>query len=460
MSSNYPLISSLLVFAGAILLVLSIFATSSLLKLVGTLSVKKTWKQLYSVMFFFLFGFLLAIYIILLEKSVFLELLIGVIFCLGAFFVLKVVTTSIKTFKELKETETRFSHMIKEVQDYAIIMLDTEGNILNWNNGAEKIKGYNNEEIIDKNFRVFYTEKDNLASKPDNLLKIAADEGRVRDEGWRVKKDGSQFWGSVTITSVHDNKGAIIGYTKVTHNLTERKKAEAAQKKYMHNLEAKNRELEQFVYIASHDLQEPLVTMSGLVEMLDRAYADKLDESGRQNIKYLKDTSDRMSRLIKGLLDYGRIGNEKTKSIVDCNRLLDEVEDDLRIKIEETNAEVKREDLPELAAYETELRLLFQNLISNAIKFRREDVAPIINISAIKQEGYWQFSVKDNGIGIEEKHLDKVFVIFQQLHDKNKYRGTGIGLAHCRKIVELHNGKIWVESEPGKGSIFYFTIKL
>jgi two-component system, sensor histidine kinase len=223
-------------------------------------------------------------------------------------------------------------------------------------------------------------------------------------------------------------------------------------------MESKNKELEQFAYVASHDLQEPLRTISGFVELLQKEYHEKLEGNGTKYMDYLSQGSDRMKTLIKDLLDYSRIGREKDAGAVDCNDLLTEVLADLDKNIRESGAKVTADRLPSLRAYPTEFKLLLQNLITNAIKFRHPDRSPEIFINAAKENGYWQFMVGDNGIGIESQFLQRIFIIFQRLHSRTKYDGSGIGLAHCKKIAELHGGNIWVQSSLGLGSQFYFTI--
>jgi signal transduction histidine kinase len=223
-------------------------------------------------------------------------------------------------------------------------------------------------------------------------------------------------------------------------------------------MESKNEELEQFAYVASHDLQEPLRTISGFVDLLKKEYRDKLDDNGQTYLNFLSQASDRMKTLIKDLLDYSRIGREKEASSVDCNQLLDEVLADLDKSIRESGARITSGSLPVLRAYPTELKLLFQNLIANAIKFRHPERPPEISVFAVQDNGRWKFAISDNGIGIEEQFLDRIFIIFQRLHNRTQYEGSGIGLAHCKKIVEVHEGQIWVESTPGQGSRFYFTI--
>ncbi|HXB93714.1 MAG TPA: ATP-binding protein [Puia sp.] len=223
-------------------------------------------------------------------------------------------------------------------------------------------------------------------------------------------------------------------------------------------IESKNKELEQFAYVASHDLQEPLRTISGFVDLLQKEYRPRLDGNGHLYLDYLSQASDRMKTLIKDLLDYSRIGREKEAMPVDCNVLLAEVLADLGESIREGGATIRPGQLPVLRAYPTELKLLFQNLITNAIKFRQPGRSPEICIMASADDGQWKFVVSDNGIGIEPQFLDRIFIIFQRLHNRAQYEGSGIGLAHCKKIVELHGGAIWADSQPGDGSRFYFTI--
>jgi light-regulated signal transduction histidine kinase (bacteriophytochrome) len=226
-------------------------------------------------------------------------------------------------------------------------------------------------------------------------------------------------------------------------------------------LERKNKDLEQFAYVASHDLQEPLQTTSGFVELLRKKYHGQIDEKADLYIDYVVQASGRMRILIKDLLDYSRIGRENECRQVDCSVIVQEVLADLHKVIVENEVSVKIGRLPVLYnVYPTELKSLFQNLVSNSIKFRKPDCSPVLFIDAVQSNGHWQFSVKDNGIGIEDQYLEKIFIIFQRLHNRSMYDGSGIGLAHCKKIAELHGGKIWVHSEPGVGSTFYFTVAL
>ncbi|MBU0487686.1 MAG: response regulator [Bacteroidetes bacterium] len=220
----------------------------------------------------------------------------------------------------------------------------------------------------------------------------------------------------------------------------------------------KNKDLEQFAYITSHDLQEPLRTITSFVDLIEKEYANTLDDEFKVYFKFIDQATDRMRALIKGVLDYSRIGKNKETTLVNCNVVLNDVVSDLGAIIAGNQAKIDFSNLPSIHANQLEIKQLFQNLIVNAIKYRKADIAPLINITAKKDNTFWQFAVKDNGIGIEEMHQQKIFQFFQQLHNRGEYEGLGIGLAFCKKIVELHNGRIWVVSTFGEGCTFYFTI--
>jgi light-regulated signal transduction histidine kinase (bacteriophytochrome) len=223
------------------------------------------------------------------------------------------------------------------------------------------------------------------------------------------------------------------------------------------DLELKNKELSQFAYLVSHDLKEPLRTMSSYIQYIKEEYQNQLDSNAEKLLGYISNAASRMAQLINDLLDFSKTDNEKVKTQVDCKKLIEIIQQDLSSKISETQTSIIVNDLPEITGYETELRLLFQNLISNAIKFTKPNVHPEVTISAVNNNG-WIFSVKDNGIGIANEHREKIFKAFKRLHSKNEYEGTGIGLAHCKKIIDMHEGHIWVDSEIGKGSTFNFFI--
>ena len=223
-------------------------------------------------------------------------------------------------------------------------------------------------------------------------------------------------------------------------------------------LEIKNKDTEQFAYLVSHDLQEPLRTITNFADILKEENSDNLSPDGRASLTYIQNAAERMSRSVKGLLDYSRLGREKETTTIDCNETVEAVRLDLHEYIKKQKAVIDTEYLPVIEGYDTEFRLLFQNLIHNGIKFSRKDVQPVVRITTEDYADYHHFTVRDNGVGIKSEYLDKVFTIFQRAHQTSEYEGTGIGLTHCSKIVEMHGGRIWVESKPGEGSAFHFTI--
>jgi light-regulated signal transduction histidine kinase (bacteriophytochrome) len=235
-------------------------------------------------------------------------------------------------------------------------------------------------------------------------------------------------------------------------NVTELEKTKLA-------LEQKNKELSQLTSIASHDLKDPLNTITSFAQILNEEHFDSLNKEGQEIVSYISESTKRMRSLITDLLDYGRLGQDKIMDKVDCNKLIEEIQQDLAARIKESEAEIKYNNLPIVIGLETELRLLFQNLISNGIKFRKAEKKPLIEISAVEKDG-WTFTVEDHGIGIDPNNQKNIFSLFKRVKYLKEIEGDGIGLAHCKKIVELHQGKLWLESEPGKGSKFHFNIPL
>jgi light-regulated signal transduction histidine kinase (bacteriophytochrome) len=264
---------------------------------------------------------------------------------------------------------------------------------------------------------------------------------------------------------VLDETGNPVKSFGIIQDITKRKMDEELLHRSENTLErknqellTKNKELEQFAYVASHDLQEPLKTTSSFVNLLHRRYKGKLDEQADQYLHYISKASERMQTLIKDLLDYSLIGSKENVEHIDCNKILEDVTASLQNCIKNTHAVIRYSPLPVINGYNEEIKDLFLHLMSNALKFKKPDVTPLIRIGAMSLDEHWQFFVQDNGIGIDEQYMERIFVIFQRLHNRSEYEGSGIGLSHCRKIVELHNGKIWLESSVGKGTTFYFTI--
>ena len=242
-------------------------------------------------------------------------------------------------------------------------------------------------------------------------------------------------------------------------DITERKKMETEIEERVAKLAVANKELEQFTYLTSHDLREPLLTIRNFTELILTEHSEDLNDEAKIQFQLVSKAAIRMDDLIKGLLDYSRLSSPKQMNDgVDCNEIVKVVLADLDFLVTKNMAIIIVEQLPIIKAYPLELKLLFVNLISNAIKFRKKETVPEIHISSTKIDKGWQFAIKDNGIGIEEKYKEKIFLIFQRLQKREKYEGTGIGLANCKKISEQHGGSIWVESIPGQSSTFYFTI--
>ncbi|MCW3123491.1 MAG: sensor histidine kinase [Flavipsychrobacter sp.] len=370
---------------------------------------------------------------------------------------------------KLRLSEQRYHQMIAEVQDYAIILLDAGGIIENWNVGAEKIKGYRSEEVIGKSFEIFYTEEDKAIGLPQRLLKLARDTGRAALEGWRLRKDGTKFWGSVTITALHGKEGNVIGFSKVTRDLTQQKIAEEKLANYTAELEIQNSELEQFAYVASHDLQEPLRKIQTFAELIKDNYDDKA--FAEKYFKKLDQSAKRMAELVRSLLNYSRLAKDKDDSSalgeVNLDALVTETKEDFELLIEEKKAVIRSGALPVITGNRIQLGQLFSNLISNALKFSKTTPVIEINCTIVKKDqiadapktladqDYYQLTFSDNGIGFEEQYSKTIFSLFQRLHGKQDYAGTGIGLALCKKIAENHHGFISATSELGKGATFF-----
>lgn len=276
------------------------------------------------------------------------------------------------------------------------------------------------------------------------FLTVLVTRGITRDLGEIHKATDKIIKGDLNARATVHSKNEIGKVATEVNQMTEQ-------------LIASNKELEQVAYIASHDLQEPLMTIKNYVNVLEKQHKHLLDGEAAECLNNIGLATERMHLLVRDMLDYSRIGSDKKLLHIDCNKEVNYVLEDMAASIEESSAKVYVTELPSVNAY-FEIKLLFQNLISNAIKFRPNDEVPVVTISSSDYQTEWLFAVKDNGIGIEKKYHHRIFTIFQKLHPDHEYTGTGIGLAHCKKIVEMHRGKIWVNSEPGKGSTFYFTI--
>lgn len=338
----------------------------------------------------------------------------------------------------------------------AIITMDTNHVLQSWNKGAQQLYGWEKQAVIGKVFSeviptIF------LHHEQEAILHALKQQGRWQGEVKQRTKAGETVYVSSSVATMHDTEGRLMGFIGVNRDITEEKEAERHRLR-TRQLELQNRELEQFAYAASHDLQEPLRTLIGFTHLLTAHHSQDLTPEAKEYLHFISDSAKRMSALIRALLDYSRIGRWQSFTTVNCEALVHHLLQELEASIHQTHAKVEVGPLPKVVGYELELQKLFQHLLANGLKFHRENVPPRLRISARLIPGFWEFQVEDNGIGIEAAYFEKIFSMFQRLHNRERYHGTGIGLALCHKIVDLHGGRIWVASEPGQGSTFYFTL--
>ena len=339
-----------------------------------------------------------------------------------------------------------------------VFIADMKGTVLHANRTVEEICGYLPQELIGRPWQTLYA--DQRLEVLNDIWQTVTSGGRWQGETWLCHKNGKEFPAWINASSVKDDDGTVTHFIAEFSDITAFKQTQEALAERTEELAHSNRELEQFAYVASHDLQEPLRMVASYTQLLAHRYKDKLDQDANEFIHFAVDGATRMQALIIDLLTLSRVGThgkpiEPCESAVALERALS----NLRLAIEESGAVVTRDAMPKLAADVSQLTQLFQNLIGNAIKFRGE-TSPTVHVGAEKKSGEWLFSVRDNGIGIAPEFFDRIFVIFQRLHGKHEYPGTGIGLSVCKKIVERHGGNIWIESKPGKGTVFYFTLPM
>ncbi|GAB3928460.1 PAS domain-containing sensor histidine kinase [Larkinella terrae] len=419
--------------------------------------------------------------------------------------------------ESLRLSEELYRSLVEQVVDYGIFMMDEKGRIVSWNEGAKRINGYSEEEVIGKYFTIFYPEEDIRNSKPATELKVARETGRYEEEGWRIRKDGSLFWANIVITAVYNSAGTLIGFSKVSRDLTERQQTEKAlresHERYRmlseelkitndelatinEELAANNEEyaalneeleesnallirsnenLQTFAYVASHDLQEPLRKIQQFGDLLKKQVEEGL-EPELDFVDRMQSAANRMSLLIKDLLAFSRISiQQNTSTAVSLDDIVNQVRITLELPIQESDAQVNVEPLPTVWGDASQLGQLFQNLMSNALKFHQPDAKPRITIRsgivphaklppslrpARQADEYHHIEVIDNGIGFDEKYLGRIFQVFQRLHNKSEFSGTGIGLAICEKVVTNHGGAITASSQLGQGATFSVYLPL
>jgi PAS domain S-box-containing protein len=368
------------------------------------------------------------------------------------------ITKVIRNITEKKREEGKFQALLESAPD-AMVIVNKFGQIILVNAQTEKLFGYERsallgqevEMLIPMRFKGIHpTHREGFFSQPKTRSMGA------NLELYGKKKEGEEFPVEISLSPIETEDGLLV--SAAIRDITDQKRAAAALKEYASRLEISNKELEQFAYVASHDLQEPLRNITNYVGLLEAGGVENWSNESKHFLSVIIKSANRMKILIRELLNFSRVGRDRVIENVDCAEVINDVLSDLDFNIRENHAKVTVDKMPVIKGNKIEMKQLFQNLLSNALKFKKEIVTPQIHIYCEDKYTVMQFSVADNGIGIEEEYLNKLFLLFQRLHQENEYPGTGIGLATCKKIVELNKGKIWVKSKPGMGSTFYFTI--
>ena len=365
----------------------------------------------------------------------------------GMFMDITAVRKTEQAFRELAQLN---SEIIEDANE-GIVVFDREFRYIVWNPYMEKLTGFSRESVLGKTPLEIYPHLKEPGIEKLFKRVIAGETVSAPDKQFPFLQTGRSFWVSSRYAPHRDGEGNIIGAIAFIRDITDRKKAEE-------DLKRSNKNLEQFASVVTHDLREPLRSISTAIHYLKELCGESLPDKASEFMRYAVEGSDRMDCLILDLFKYSTLAvKEKEFSEIDCEKALIKAVSNLSEAINKAGAKVDFDNLPPVFGNELQLMQLFQNLIANAIKFHGDET-PQVYVSAQKEGNMWRFSVSDNGIGIDPKHSKIVFEIFRQLHPKNRYPGTGIGLAICKKIVEQHQGEISFESEPGQGATFYFTI--
>ena len=340
---------------------------------------------------------------------------------------------------------------VRQLKDYAIFFIDLDGRIRTWNAGVENLLGYTEEEWIGSDTSLIFIPPDKAVALRESEMEMARQKGCASDIRWHRKKDGTELFANGVMSAVYDPAGTIVGFTKVISDETSRKKLQDS-------LIESNSALEHFAYAASHDLQEPLRTIGNYADLIISRHRSELSETGTQSLDFIVKAVAKMNALIQDLLTYARMGVEKEAAVsIPLDQDVESAISQLAGAIEESGAAVTHDPLPTITAERSQILRLFQNLISNAIKYRSPDRTCKVHIFAHAEGKNWVISVQDNGIGFPQEYAESIFTPFKRLHG-GKYSGSGVGLAICRRIVESQGGRIWAESTVDKGSTFHFTL--
>jgi PAS domain S-box-containing protein len=355
------------------------------------------------------------------------------------------------TERRSAESSTRLLGAIVDSSDDAIISKTLDGNITSWNKSAERLLGYTAEEAIGQSIMMIIP-ADRVEEEPKIVERLKRGERVDHFETVRRRKDGTLIDLSLTISPIKDSAGCVVGASKIARDITERKRID-------NELRRANKDLEQFAFSASHDLQEPLRTMKIYAELLATRYANIVEGEPAEFLGYIRQAASRMEALVRDLLAYTQVSRlDRPAEAESAGAALEAAISMVSASLSESGGRVTFDPLPAVRVHGTHLRLLFQNLIGNAIKYRKPDRPPAVHVSASRQSDSWIFSVRDNGIGIEPEYKEQIFDLFTRLHTGEQYSGTGIGLAICQRIVDRYHGRIWVESQPGEGSAFSFSV--
>ncbi len=368
------------------------------------------------------------------------------------------VLSAIVNITERRQADDRF-RLAVESSPYGVVMVNRGGTIVMVNTEAERMFGYARDELVGSQMAMLVPDRFRDGHPQHRVGFYARPQARAMGAGrdlYAVRKDGTEIPVEIGLTPIDSAEGALVMCSVV--NITQRKRADEVLAARTEELARSNAELEQFASVASHDLQEPLRMVSGFTALLQRDYADQLDETAHEYIHFASDGATRMQRMIRDLLAYSRVTSRaESPDRVNAGAALEAALGNLQVAIEESGALIECGPMPTVLADELQLVAVFQNLVGNAIKFRRMD-PPTIRVSASPQRDKQVFAVTDDGIGIASEHTTAVFQVFRRLHSKERYPGTGIGLAICKRIIERHGGNIWVQSVPGSGTTFYFDL--
>jgi PAS domain S-box-containing protein len=341
---------------------------------------------------------------------------------------------------------------VLDLPGYAMFVISPDGLLVSWNLGVERLLGFSEAEWLGQHASIIFSPPDKAVDVCEAEMRLAEETGTSTDIRWHRRKDGTELFAHGFMNAVRNEAGALLGYTKILSD-------ETARKQLQDSLTESNAALEQFAYVASHDLQEPLRTMGTYAQLLTEEYGSKLDAQADQFLTLIVKAAARMSELVRDLLAYARITTEDDRpSSVALDEDLEAAITQLGQAIEESGAIVTHDPLPTLQVDRGQMVRLFQNLVGNAVKYRQPDQPPKVHVSAEQKGAEWLISIRDNGIGFEPEYATTIFAPFKRLHTANAYPGTGVGLAICRRIVKAQGGRIWAEAQPDQGATFFFTL--